>query len=104
MKAVSHHVAIARSKRSRLRLLERGDVQPRQRLVAPVAASPARARARASTSWPWLLLELAGVLDDDADAAGQLEVVDEEGDPHDSPAGSPGWLGGRPSFCSSSWM
>ena len=56
-----------------------------------------------------VLVQLAGVLDDDPDAARELQVVDEEADPHVSvPAGS--WsraaapLGGSPRRPSSSWM
>jgi hypothetical protein len=46
--------------------------------------------------------QLARVLDDDADASGELEIVDDEGDPHGKSSGAV--VGSRPSFASSWFM
>ena len=76
----------------------------RQRVIAPVGqVLLAHEHERDVVAVACLL---ARVMDDHADAPGQLEVIDEERDPHE-PGGdssSPAPDSGRPSSRSKSWM
>ena len=88
LNVVSHHVATATSKRWSRASSSEIDVQVREVVVArpvrqvPVAHEHERDVHAVVGGQP------AGVADDDADAAAQLQVVDEEGDLHDDAGGS----------------
>ncbi len=68
------------------RLVERDDRQPLERLVAPVRIL-LLAREDERHVEAVAVVELARVGDDDPDAAAELQVVDEEGDPHAAASG-----------------
>ena len=63
------------------RLVERHDRQPLERLVAPVRILLFAGQHQRDVE-AMAVVELASVGDHHPDAAAELQVVDEEGDPH----------------------